>query len=482
MQIALEREDYAFIRFLIGSGVNINYNFSENLRPLEYALHTSNKSLAEFLIKNGAATKQMDLGCVFDIEMLKYFIRRGADATTIKIDCALHDQNLAQQLISLNPKFKGNNLSSYSFDELLAQPKLLDFLFANGFSVNAINNDIEKRTLLSLAAEANNEAATEILLRHGAAINQKDDAGITPLFYAAMNNHLDLAKRLIEAGANINLTLEGTTSQSPLSIAFKNKNKALMRLLLKNGADLHITQDDFLATAVQEKDTNLIAILIDYGASAERLVNLFGSDYLFQNPKMFEFVLSKGGMLKDSNLMFRAIKEGKNDIAQALIHHQTGLSQTDVDGKSPLFYAFEQKNYALVYQLLDGGASPNHALEGYEPFLHIAIQQRNLILMHKLLQNDANINALNPAGVSALHQRYLSNTIRRQKFCFKNQATIQCEDLFLAIKNEHFSMVKILVENDADLTCTKDGKSIVKYAKKENLSYQIEQYLKGKIK
>jgi hypothetical protein len=68
------------------------------------------------------------------------------------------------------------------------------------------------------------------------------------------------------------------------------------------------------------------------------------------------------------------------------------------------------------------------------------------------------------------------------KILILSDATIHCEELFLAIKNEHFSMVKILVENGANLDCTKNGKSIVKYAKKENLGYQIEQYLKGKVR
>lgn len=482
MQIALERQDFAFIRFLMHSGININYYFNAQFRPLEYALHTSNRTLTNFLIQNGADIKHINLGCVFDIDMLKYFIQKGANATTIKIDCALHDRDLAQQLINLNPDFKGSNLSNYKFDELLAQPKLLEFLIGNGLQVDKFNNNIEKRTLLSLAAETNNSTVVGITLRNKANVNLADDAGLTPIFYAVMNNHSKITRQLIQAGANVNVTIGSSSIQSPLSIAYKNKNEDLMQLLIQNGADIHTGNLDLLANAVMNNDTKQIEFLIKHGASPQRLVSLYGADYLFNHPKTFNFVIAQGAIIQEPQLMIRAVKEGQNDIATTLIKHKTGLSSIDDAGKTPLYYALEKDNLALAYQLLDGGADANHSIENYEPFLHQAVRTDNLILLQKLLQNDAEKDKSNGQGISALQLAVQQKKYQAAKILILSDATIHCEELFLAIKNEHFSMVKILVENGADLDCTKDGRSIVKYAKKENLSYQIEQYLKGKVR
>ena len=151
IQLALAREDYALIRFLVSNGVNLNHLSPDGLRPLEYALHSGRKTLAEFLIRVGAQPSKMTIGCPIDVNLARYFINRGANPSTINIECALQNQEHAAALLALNPNFKGNNLSDYSFNELIEKPKLLTFLFQNKFSPNSFNKESgthEKSSLL----------------------------------------------------------------------------------------------------------------------------------------------------------------------------------------------------------------------------------------------------------------------------------------------------------------------------------------------
>ncbi len=483
MQIALAREDYALMRFLIGSGVNLNHHSSDGLKPLEYALHTRKQSLANFLMNMGADMKKVNIGCPRDVNMARFYVNRGADPRTIRIDCALSNKKLAQQLINLNPDFKGKNLSDYSFNDLIQKPKLLEFLLVNSFSPDGMNNSIEQRTLLSLAAELGKSDIVDILLKHDANINLRDAEELTPLCHAVMNNETEIVKKLIQNGAKINTLIGDKNVQTPLSMALKQRNSQLVGVLLENGANIRLGDDDLLAKAIEYNDENLIRQLIQYGESPQRLMKLYTSEYLFDHPKTFEFVISMGALqsMDNSDYTIQAVKTGNNDIAELLIKHKTGLSKADSNGKTPLHYAFEQKNYALAYQLIEAGANVNAQMQGFEPFLHRAVNDKNLVMLHKLIQNGADLNSPNSNNITALHVAVLTRNYEMAKILLKANAIINCEDLFKAIHLEHYSMVKILVENGADLNCKKRGKTIVQYAKKNNLSYRISQYLKGAI-
>ena len=54
------------------------------------------------------------------------------------------------------------------------------------------------------AIHNNNQETAELLISHGANINEKDNDGNTTLHYTAINNCQEIAKLLISAGLNIN--------------------------------------------------------------------------------------------------------------------------------------------------------------------------------------------------------------------------------------------------------------------------------------
>ncbi|XP_050438309.1 myotrophin-like [Adelges cooleyi] len=73
-----------------------------------------------------------------------------------------------------------------------------------------INNSTNGRTMLHKACDYGHLDIVEYLIQNGADINKKDNFGITPLLCALWENHLKVAKYLIDKGATTTLlTPEG---------------------------------------------------------------------------------------------------------------------------------------------------------------------------------------------------------------------------------------------------------------------------------
>ncbi|MEC9015913.1 MAG: ankyrin repeat domain-containing protein, partial [Gemmatimonadota bacterium] len=70
-----------------------------------------------------------------------------------------------------------------------------------------------------------------------------NQGGFTALHFAAREGHIDAARRLVEGGAEIDHVTAGDQS-SPLLVAVINGNYDLARMLLESGADPNILSDD----------------------------------------------------------------------------------------------------------------------------------------------------------------------------------------------------------------------------------------------
>ena len=78
----------------------------------------------------------------------------------------------------------------------------------------------------------------DLLIGKGANVNDQltgpDATGWTSLMFACSNGNLDLVKYLISEGANVNLKAEDGTSA--LSLAIKDNNEEITRILKDKGA------------------------------------------------------------------------------------------------------------------------------------------------------------------------------------------------------------------------------------------------------
>jgi ankyrin repeat protein len=66
-----------------------------------------------------------------------------------------------------------------------------------------------------------------MLLDHGADVNAKKEDLLTPLHLASMNDHVEIAKLLLERGANVHA--QDIDGRTPFGVAPNNRD--LLRLL-----------------------------------------------------------------------------------------------------------------------------------------------------------------------------------------------------------------------------------------------------------
>lgn len=103
-------------------------------------------------------------------------------------------------------------------------------------------------------------------------VNQKNKDSSTPLILAIGLNYTDIAEYLIKNGANVNLT-EDTDGLSPLHFAAIKRNEYLIDILLRYGANADASSFSGitpLMIAARLNDINTIKKLIQKGANIQK--------------------------------------------------------------------------------------------------------------------------------------------------------------------------------------------------------------------
>lgn len=192
------------------------------------------QALLEELIQNGNSTE------------LKALLHKNPSLATGKtsfnisplmLSCYYKKPEISEILLGHISKiniFEAAALGKYDFvTEILDKdPDLINTFSEDGF------------TPLSLSAYFGNEDVTRYLLLNGADPNIPSQNGyhVYPLHSAVASNYTMLAKMLLEAGADINITQQ--SGATPLHSAANNGNIELLIVLLEAGANVHAKMED----------------------------------------------------------------------------------------------------------------------------------------------------------------------------------------------------------------------------------------------
>ena len=112
-------------------------------------------------------------------------------------------------------------------------------------------------------------AAMKILDGDPSLLNAYSDDGFPPLGLAIFFGHPDLAKALIERGADVNAAAKNPQRVAPVHAAATVRDRATMRLLLERGADANARQQLGFTpfhSAASRGDIDMAKLLIDFGA------------------------------------------------------------------------------------------------------------------------------------------------------------------------------------------------------------------------
>lgn len=222
--------------------------------------------------------------------------------------------------------------------------------------------------------------------------------GLTPLHYAARQNHLEVAKLLLAAGADINA--REANDITPLLMAVSNNSIATAHFLLEQGGNVN-ARDWYGRTPLWE---------------AVNVRNLYVHNATFKNGidrppvlKLIEALLAAGA---DVNARTKETPPFRHHLLET-----TGsLEWVDFTGQTPFLTAALAGDVTVMKLLLRHGADPHiHTFQGTSPLMAAAgvnwvVAQtwtegpEQLLEAVKLCQElGMDVNQANSMGITALH-------------------------------------------------------------------------------
>lgn len=346
------------------------------------------------------------------------------------------------------------------------QLEAVRLLIGNGANVNvkaqsSASVDVQPEpvvnTALHRAAAQHDLPIAALLLKAGADVNAKDDAGATPLLYAApvkkdtpevAHAKAEFARRLIQAGADVNVPgrpYRGGNGRmyggDPLlHMALAARNREMVAALLEAHANVNLKGRSWppLTIAIESGDMESIQQLLRAGADVNGEGNPIYAALGLENGPAVALLLRAGGRPTNPNVpVFRkaidrdwievvkllldagtdinkpidsggpllpplvyALKVNRLEIAKFLIANKADVNLAGkFEGNAPLHLAASNKSgAALIILLLGAGANVNAANQRQETSLHVAIRSANEEAAKALLQAGAAIDAKNSGG------------------------------------------------------------------------------------
>ncbi len=254
--------------------------------------------------------------------------------------------------------------------------------------VNA--SDADGSTALHWASYRDDVESADLLLRAGAKANAATDLGVTPLWPASENGSSAMVRRLLEAGANPNAAL--LSGETSLMVAARSGYPDVVEQLLAKGANVnaHGTRGQTaLMWAVAQKHPDVVKVLLAHHADIQLKSDVW-TDVMAVPPHgylPYNKAIPHGG---ETALMFAA-RVGDLDSAKLLVAAGANVNDADAWGVSAATLAAHSGFRDLVEFLLDKGADPNAAPNGFTA-LDEAIMRRDSELVAALLDHHADPN------------------------------------------------------------------------------------------
>lgn len=319
--------------------------------------------------------------------------------------------------LKLNEEVNGNPINLDTFLTLAIKynnRELFDYLLKDReVDPDKISHHTESFALspLSIAVIYNRPIMVELLLKHRARIDRKDESGRTALHYAIQRRRDEIAILLIKSGANINIPDQLGRNAYTLSLEVGSED---IIDYLHGITQVHLGL---------EPDTKIVKDLIRVG-DAHMLSKIFSHHPNLINKYESINPLILAMDIEDDNIAFQT--------AQVLLNYGFSANGNPQASPSPLIKAVLKNNLLIAESLLLKKADINFKdTEGHSA-LYYAIQNNSPELVDLL------------ASFSAEH-RYKFKISRKEKFIFR-----ACHEAYYAerrFENEEVPEEKELEKN-----------------------------------
>lgn len=235
-------------------------------------------------------------------------------------------------------------------------------------------------TALQQAVEQNDAAAVEKIIRAGADVKAANRYGVTPLSLACVNGNAAIIELLVKAGADVNAASPG--GETPLMTAARTGAVDGVNALLTHGAQVNaketVRAQTPLMWAAGEGHVETIKALVARGADMKTRDNGGWSAFLFAvREGQLDAVRTFVALGADVNEMLVPPSGGRG--RGRYVGAAAGVAgappargpEALAGGPSALGLAVGSAHYELASFLLDKGADPNAAAQGWTPLHHI---------------------------------------------------------------------------------------------------------------
>ncbi|MCA7010493.1 ankyrin repeat domain-containing protein [Wolbachia endosymbiont of Tribolium confusum] len=458
------------VEFLLdknASGINdVNNNGST---PLHVAIQGNKSSTVKFLLNKGASIQVKDKDGKTPLDLAKQegytnivqMIEQRQSDLDEELLTAVRDGNLneVEDLVSQNANVNTRDIYSWTplhwatFKDHL---EIARFLMKKGADINAADKGPYGKKSIHVAAENNSKDIIEFFLSKGVGINDTDKQGYTPLHYAAWRGRLEVAKFLIEKGADMNAADTSTAGKKPIHVAAENNNRDIIEFLLSKGV------------SVDAADNNGWTPL-HYAASKDCL-------------EVAKFLIEKGADINAENMygkkpIQRAAENNSKNIVELLLSKGVSVNDADKNGWTPLHWASWGGHLDLVKYFIDKGANINTKGKDSKISLDVATDQKHNDVVGYLKKAQLGEQLLTVVQVGNLKE---VKDLVSQGAILNAQDRYGWTPLYFAVSSNRLDIVRYLIENGANINAKdKEGKTPLHWAS-SNGKLDIAKYLIGK--